>query len=341
MTEQVPELHGLDPSSLPDELFKATEPVVLRGLVSSWPAVQAAGQSDRAVVDYLQQFASKQPVTFTTAPPRIKGKLAYNEDLSGFNFTRHRGPLGATLEQILRASNPSAPSIYVGSSLLDVYLPGFREQNRFDLPVEQRELASIWVGNRVCVPAHQDLPQNVACVVAGRRRFTLFPPDQLANLYIGPLDFTIAGRATSLVDFHDPDHVRYPRFRDAVSHAQVAELEPGDALVLPSMWWHHVESMESLNILVNYWWRNEPAYMDTPFNTLMLALLTIRDLPPEQRRIWQETFRHYVFEPGEAAHGHIPEPARGVLAPFDEQRARELRTKLIEDMTRSNDRIDP
>lgn len=341
MTEKVPELDGLDPSSFPDELFKATTPVVLRGLMKDWPVVQAARESDRAVVDYLKQFTNQRPVTFTTAPPKVKGRLAYTDDFSGFNFTRHRGPLGATLEQILKASSPTAPSIYVGSSLLDVYLPGFRGQNPFALPAGDRELASIWVGNRIRVAAHQDLPQNIACVVAGRRRFTLFPPDQLANLYIGPLDVTIAGCATTLVDVNDPDYDRFPRFREAMAHAMVAELEPGDALVLPSMWWHNVDSLESLNILVNYWWRNEPAFMGTPFNTLMLALLTIRDLPPEQRRIWQETFRHYVFEPGEATHAHIPESARGVLAPFDEERARAVCSKLIEDLKRSTDRINP
>ena len=30
-------------------------------------------------------------------------------------------------------------------------------------------------------------------------------------------------------------------------------------------------------------------------NTLMLALMTIRDLPPKQREIWDDVFRHYVY----------------------------------------------
>lgn len=341
MARQVEERHGLNPSALPHEVMTSSRPLLLRGLMSSWPVVRAARQSDRDVVDYLQQFDSKRPIIFLTAPPKAKGRIFYNEDLTDFNFTRHRGPLSATLEQILRASKPSDPSIYMGSTLLDVYLPGFREHNTFDLKAEQRELASIWIGNRARIAAHQDLPSNLACVVAGRRRFTLFPPDQLANLYVGPLDFTVAGQAISLVDFQAPDYSRYPRFREAMEHALVAELEPGDALIIPSMWWHHVESLEPLNILVNFWWREEPTYMDSPFNTLLHALLTIRELPPEQRRIWQETFRHYVFEPGEATHGHIPEPARGVLGPFDEQRARELRSKLVQELNRLSERAHP
>jgi hypothetical protein len=314
---------------LPDDVLRSTRPVLLRGLVSSWPAVEAARQSDRAVVDYLRKFDSKRTATFLTAPPKVKGRFFYNEDLTGFNFTYHHGPLSATLEQILKASSPSAPSIYIGSSLLDVYLPGFRAENVFEQTAELQELASIWIGNRTRIAAHRDLPQNLACVVSGRRRFTLFPPDQLANLYIGPLEFTPAGPSISLVDFHAPDHARFPRFREAMEHALVAEMEPGDALVIPSMWFHHVESLEALNILVNFWWRDEPAFMDSPFNTLRLAMLNIRDLPPEQRRVWQEIFRHYIFEPDEATHGHIPEAARGMLAPMDEKRARDIRSNLV------------
>jgi hypothetical protein len=35
----------------------------------------------------------------------------------------------------------------------------------------------------------------------------------------------------------------------------MVELEPGDALHIPSMWYHHVEGLEPFNMLVNYWWR--------------------------------------------------------------------------------------
>ena len=167
-------------------------------------------------------------------------------------------------------------------------------------------LASIWIGNRTVIPAHYDLPDNLACVAAGRRRFTLFPPEQLRNLYVGPLDFTPAGQAVSLVDLHQPDLARYPRFAEALAQAQSAELEAGDALFIPSMWWHHVEGLTPFNILVNYWWRQSPGWMDTPFNTLLLALLTMRELPPAQRAAWQELFRHYVFDSDSSEAAHIP-----------------------------------
>jgi hypothetical protein len=171
-------------------------------------------------------------------------------------------------------------------------------------------------------------------VAAGHRRFTLFPPDQLENLYVGPIDFNPAGQAISMVDFHAPDFARFPRFREALDQAQVAELGPGDALFIPSMWWHHVEALDDFNVLVNYWWRQSPDWMDTPTNALMLALLTMRELPPEQRRHWQEIFRHYIFEPGEDSLAHIPPGARYALAPLDEDGARILRGQILKRINR-------
>ena len=74
--------------------------------------------------------------------------------------------------------------------------------------------------------------------------------------------------------------------------------------------------------------------MDAPINALMLSILSMRDLPPVQREIWREVFQHYVFAPGSDTDGHIPEHARGVLAPLDEERARSLRARLLQRLNR-------
>jgi hypothetical protein len=89
-----------------------------------------------------------------------------------------------------------------------------------------------------------------------------------------------------------------------------------------------------LNVLVNYWWRQSPSYMSTPVNALNLALLTIRDLPPEQREVWQNIFRYYVFEADENTFEHIPSAARGPLGPIDEEVARRLRADLLNKLNR-------
>ena len=324
------------PDALPDAVLTSAEPVVLRGLVAHWPMVAAARESMQAAAAYLCRLErpNAPPVVATVGAPEINGRVFYNDDLSGLNFRQEHIALRTVLDTLLKyAAHEAPPMIYVASTTLDTWLPGFRAEN--DLPLDGRDpLASIWIGNRTRVAAHQDVPDNIACVVAGRRRVTLFPPEQLRNLYIGPLDFNPAGQAISLVDFAAPDLQRFPRFAEAMRHAQVAELEPGDAVFIPSMWWHHVEGLESFNVLVNYWWRDAPDWMDTPMNVLMYALMTLRDLPPHQRGIWQDVFRHYVFEADADTAAHIPESARRVLSPLDADRARELRARLLKRINR-------
>ena len=193
--------------------------------------------------------------------------------------------------------------------------------------VRPNHLASIWLGNRTRVAAHFDVPDNLACVVAGHRKFTLFPPDQLENLYIGPVDFTPAGQSISLVDFSDPDLDRFPKFEAAMRNAYLADMQPGDALFIPSMWWHHVESFDNLNVLINYWWRQSPSFMGTPADVLTHAFLSLRDLPPEQRSAWKGIFEHYIFDADETTAEHIPADKRGVLSPLDDMTARKIASR--------------
>ncbi|MBC7686300.1 MAG: cupin-like domain-containing protein [Bdellovibrionales bacterium] len=328
------EIHGADPRALTDELLTSTTPVVLRDLVSSWPMVQAGLASEQGGGNYLRKFFRDATVVAFLGAPEIEGRFFYNDDLTGFNFS----PIRARLDQILaelddHRQDALPPAIYVGSTTVETCLPGFREQNDVNLGGRDA-LASIWIGNQTRIAAHYDLPDNLACVAAGRRRFTLFPPSQLRNLYVGPLDFTPAGQAISLVDFRRPDLARYPKFAEAMEHAQVAELGPGDAIFIPSMWWHHIEALDPFNVLVNYWWRQSPGYMDTPINALMLTLMSVRDLPREQRAAWQELFRHYIFEADEQTSAHIGKDAQRALAPLDENAARVLRAQLIKKMNR-------
>ena len=328
------ESRNCDPGNIPDGVLGSEQPLLLRNLAAEWPLVDAAKQSADAADAYLREFYNGRPVTVSVGPPGIDGRIFYNGDLSDFNFVMRRARLDAFLDVLREHRDDDRPPVhYVGSTTVDYILPGIREHNDLSLG-DVEPLVSIWLGNQTCIAAHFDVPDNVACVVAGRRRFTLFPPDQLENLYVGPLDYAPAGQSISMVDLRDPDFEKYPRFRTALQHAQVAEMQPGDALFIPSMWWHHVQGLESFNVLINYWWRSVPDWMGNPMDVLHHALLSIRDLPDVQRKIWQNIFAHYVFEPDEEIVAHIPEGARGVLAPIDEPTARKLRGLLLKRLNR-------
>ncbi|MDJ0812248.1 MAG: cupin-like domain-containing protein [Woeseiaceae bacterium] len=326
--QAIAERSDVTAADLSDELLASGQPLVLRGLASSWAAVRHGLESADSIIEYLQGFDSDNVVTALYAPADAAGRIFYNEDMTAFNFEYRRMALKDAVRQVRsHVDEPDPPSLYIGSTNVDHWLPGFREEN--DFPIRHLEpLVSIWIGNQSRVSAHYDFPSNIACVVAGQRRVILFPPEQLENLYIGPLDFTPAGQPISLVDFHAPDYERFPKFRAAVKTAQMAVLEPGDAIIVPSMWWHHMEALHDFNVLVNYWWRDTPSYMGPPLSVLQHALLGLRDLPAAQRKQWRELFDYYVFNPDPEKFEHIPEAARGVLNPIDEQTARQIRKML-------------
>jgi hypothetical protein len=331
VTSQIQPAPGKLGGPVPAEVLRSTEPVLLPGIAGDWPLVQAARRSDAAFCDYLRGFGADTPLYLWRGGPEIDGRFFYNDDLSGFNFRAQVQPFGRFLDEL---AGGTQDALYMGSTEVDRSLPGLRQRNDLSALADLQPLTSIWLGNRMRVAAHFDLPDNIACVVAGRRRFTLFPPDQLPNLYIGPLDVTPAGQPVSLVDPAHPDLERFPRYAEALRHARVFELEPGDGLFIPSQWWHAVEALAPVNGLVNFWWRQSPGFMDTPLNTLMYALLTLRDLPANQRDAWRVLFDHYVFDADEQTAAHIPAPARGILAPFNDDTARALRSQLLNRLKR-------
>jgi hypothetical protein len=330
---QIPVRRGIDRQAFETEIQPAARPVVLAGLVADWPLVQAAHRSRVELARMLKGYdAGRQPHVIE-APPEAQGRIFYRDDFAAFNFTRRPAGLAATIDRLLDcAAAPDAPAIFLESMSAMAYLPGFAAAHRMPL-LDARVEPRVWIGNAVKVNTHFDLACNIACVAGGRRRFTLFPPGQLANLYIAPLDFTPSGAPVSLVQLTRADHARFPRHAEALRHAWQAELDPGDALFIPFGWWHHVESLEPFNVLVNYWWNPAPDY-GAPHGALLHALLTIRDLPADQRAVWANIFQHLVFSDPEQALAHLPVQQRGMLAPPSAERTRQIRQKLAKDLGR-------
>ncbi len=306
-------------------------PALLKGIAREWGLVKAGLQSAKEAMAYLHRFDSGKPVQYSFGPPEIAGRPFYNDDFTQLNFQVRRGGLSQVLDEIsAHMGDATPPTYYVASLLMEAALPGFHEENGLPLAACGVEAApSIWIGNRVVASCHFDTPSNLACCAVGRRQFTLFPPEQIHNLYPGPLEPTPGGQAISLVDFAAPDFERYPRFRQALATAQNAVLEPGDAVFIPSMWWHHVQGLAPFNVLVNYWWNSSPAFLSSPMHALQHALWTLRDRPEREKQAWASVFEYYVFGPSERAGEHLPPRARGMLGPVDEALARRIRSMLI------------
>ncbi|HTU67277.1 MAG TPA: cupin-like domain-containing protein [Steroidobacteraceae bacterium] len=328
--QTVAEWRDVTPDRFRTEILPSGKPALLRGHVAHWPAVRAGRESPAAMVAYLRGFDRGANAHLMTADASIGGHFFYDDDLTGLNFQNSQVPFAAALTQLLaQLDHPAPPAYYVGALPLPENLPGFARDNALSL-LDPAIVPRIWLGNRLTVQTHYDLSYNIACVAAGRRRFTLFPPEQFENLYVGPLEFTPAGQPISLVRLDAPDYEKYPRFRDALPHAQVAEMEPGDALFVPYMWWHNVESLDRFNVLVNYWWDEIPAWQGSAFEALLHGILAVRNLPPERRDLWRKLFEHYVFSGGDDALAHLTDRQRGIQGPPSPRLAQVMRTYIAQ-----------
>ncbi|MGC6401407.1 cupin-like domain-containing protein [Sphingomonas sp. FW199] len=334
-------IDGTDAATLPiADLIAEGRPAILRGIARDLPLVAAGRAGPDHAIAYLKSFDGGRPITVYCGDPSIGGRFGYADEYRGLNFSATRAGLSETLDRIAATlGDPAAPSLYVGSTDLDLYLPGLRAEAA--LPFGDPSLAahpplvSIWIGNRTTARAHFDMSNNIAVTMVGGRRFTLFPPDQIGNLYPGPLDPTPAGQVISTVDFAAPDLSRHPGFADALAAAEVAEMEPGDALIYPALWWHQVEALDPFNAMINYWWNQASPHMDTPMLTLLHGLLSLRDRPDGEKAAWRALFDHYVFGPATRAGDPLPPHARGPLAaPMDPMEARRLRAMILQKMNR-------
>lgn len=150
-------------------------PVVIRQAFTHGPAVEAARQGPQAVVAYLKGLGSARPVSAIIARPEEGGRFFYNADMSGMNFIRGQGRLEIFLDDLLRAADiDRPPAMAVQSEIITDILPGFAAANRFNLLAHVQP--RIWIGNAIRVAPHYDVQENIAACIAGRRRFTLFPP---------------------------------------------------------------------------------------------------------------------------------------------------------------------
>ncbi len=309
------------------ELRKKAQPAVLRGLIRDWPAVEAANRGDRALIDYLSNMATGRQVSAIAADPAQGGRFFYNAELTGLNFVKARGWLRQFLSDLLAVcDDPTPPAMAVQSEPIPEVLPDFAHANRLDLL--PGVMPRIWIGNSIRVAPHYDVKENVACCVAGRRRFTLFPPDQIANLYPGPFELTPAGTPVSMVDQAQPDLVRYPRYEEAWTNALQATLMPGDAIYIPYCWWHGVESLDPVSMLVNYWWHDATPGSAGPYDALLHAMLAYRHMPENERQVWRTMLDHYVFQENGDPAAHLPAHAKGIFGPPSPELFEQMRGML-------------
>ncbi len=333
---KVAELEHVDFETFHSDVVSANKPAVIRSLVKDWPIIARSSESPAALCQYLQQMGSGSAVYTIAAPPTANGRFFYSDDLRDVNFKRGQVPLEQVLQQLLTQTSGDAPAHSIAVQALSVrdILPRFEEEHPVRL-VDPAVPPTMWIGNKGLVAPHYDIHMNLACVAAGRRRFVLYPPEQIANLYPGPVLNAPGGVPISLVNPWDPDLERFPRFAEAMAVAEEALLEPGDALYIPSLWWHGVQSLESLNVLVNYWWGGTAESGISPNDSLLHGMLAIAKLDDAQRQAWRSFFDYYVFRSGADPVAHLPDSIDDIVTSLSPEQATTVRKFLSQHLDES------
>jgi hypothetical protein len=222
-----------------DRYYANNVPVVLTGLVSSWPA------SARWTPAYLKDRFGHVEVQMTTGR---EGDPDYD-----INRARHFAPttLGAFVDRVLAAGESNDFYLIARNHNLarEELQPLFDDvdfaHGYFDR-ARVRTGSALWFGPAGTVtPLHHDTSNILFAQVYGRKKLCLVAPNETA-LWRG---------ARAMYADWDPEcpeaeFARRPELRDVLLR-EVA-LEPGEALFIPAGWWHHVRALTvSISLAVN------------------------------------------------------------------------------------------
>jgi hypothetical protein len=131
---------------------------------------------------------------------------------------------------------------------------GFDAETLFDY---RRSLnaANLWISHRgVFTQSHFDELENFNIALEGRKRFVLSPPGSWE--YYPRSVVRGFGDKSRAFDFDDVNPQRFPRLVSRLAERRELILEPGQMLYLPLGWWHQAESLEEMNINMNFWLRD-------------------------------------------------------------------------------------
>jgi cupin-like protein len=288
------------------------EPVLVSGLFEHSSLL--AGLKSRSTLDgklsLLGEHFGDREVDFCAMPPESKGHylpelvpvLGPGDDVSV------RGVPFSEFARRLKAAPSTGEYVYMQDGVIEPDSP-VRDALKFDFlkfANPQGVRSKFWIGSDGQVfNLHYDDFLNFICMFEGTKRVTMFPPDQLPNMYHAPLDVLCGYAPTTHIKLLEADLERHPKFRTALEHARVAILEPGDALVIPPFWWHHVESFSPMHVMVNNFVTTVPfsSFLEL-WKCLSEALRQMAHASAAERARARESFHRAVHGDADASREH-------------------------------------
>jgi hypothetical protein len=224
---------------------QANRPVVVQGVMESWRAL--SGWSWPYLAEFLGEHAGEvivsanglYPDYISQPSPMTKVAMTFAELVE-----RMLPEAGAARPPILA---PGESYYIYGKSYLFEAFPELLEDVSMPacLGTTPVSTTSTWISSEGCVtPLHYDLPNTLLCQVRGSKQVHLFDPSHYDRLYLRGARFPGFDNfeRQSQVDIHHPDLAAFPEFRRAV--AMEVTLRQGEALFIPSNWFHEVETLE-------------------------------------------------------------------------------------------------
>ena len=232
---KVPRVPRLSQAEFLDQYYTRLQPVVLTKMMGGWSALK------KWTLPFLKENFGD--IELKIAQQRTSTAFydlnvhEISESMKLGDFVDWIDEVKTSNEKYLVANNNGLGSPQLAPLLRDIgFFEGMMDRRRIPGCVY------LWFGPAgTLTPLHHDSANILFCQVKGRKRFKLISP-----LYSELLHDVVS--YYSPMDLENPDHAQYP----FVGQMKVmeAELGPGDALLIPAGYWHHVRS-ESISLSVS------------------------------------------------------------------------------------------
>lgn len=299
------------------------EPLVLTGCMDDWKLyreLQARATAEEKLSS-LGSLLGKTKVSFHRLPGETRGQFHYRderlEQLTFGDSTRVAGvPFDVFSSQLMKSlTGESDDYVAMQGFRFEADTPLFQAVGPNLLPFLSKDqiYTTIWAGSHGTVTnLHYDDFLTFICMAEGKKRVVMFAPELTPNLYVAPFDRLIEHAQVSMMRLLEPDLQRYPLYRKAFPEARVVILEPGEVLLVPPFWWHHVDSI-GFNVMVNNRVFLAPfEALEDAYANISQGLRLFHDRSAQERAQAQELYLKTVFGPKAAAAGA---PSRVEAAP--------------------------